>query len=132
MKSGGHSQANIDELNRRGIAYKVEKTYDNGVRIGGVENHKEKVKISGKSGQSWFPEDWNAEKINAAGTYTANRPAKTRMFYNESGEVVCYEFYQEYDGVIVGVFADGKHNINTIFPDGLQREIEGDGWDGYK
>lgn len=132
MKGGGHSQANLDELASRGTAYSIEKTYDNGVRIGGVEGHTEKSKILGKTGQSWFPENWDAEKIKAAGVYTANRPAKTRKAYNESGEVVCYEFYQEYDGVIVGVFADGECNISTVFPDGLQRDIEGDRWDGYE
>lgn len=132
MKGGGHSQANLDELASRGTAYSIEKTYDNGVRIGGVEGHTEKSKILGKTGQSWFPENWDAEKIKAAGVYAANRPAKTRKAYNESGEVVCYELYQEYDGVIVGVFADRECNISTVFPDGLQRDIEGDRWDGYE
>lgn len=132
MKGGGHSQANLDELANRGTAYSIEKTYDNGVRIGGVEGHAEKSKILGRTGQSWFPENWDAEKIKAAGAYAANRPAKTRKSCNKSGEVVGYNFYQEYDGVTVGVFADGERNISTIFPDGMQREIEGDGWDGYE
>jgi len=132
MKGGGHSQANLDELSNRGIEYCIEKTYDNGVRIGGVANHTAPEKRLGRSGQSWFPASWDAEKIKVAGTYAANRPAKTRKFYNELGEVVGYNFYQEYDGVTVGVFADGERNIGTIFPDGMQREIEGEGWDGYE
>lgn len=132
MKGGGHSQASLDELANRGTAYSIEKTYDNGVRIGGVEGHSKKSKILGRTGQSWFPESWDAEKIKVAGVYAANRPARTKKVYNESGEAVCYTFYQEYDGVTVGVIADGEHNISTIFPDGMQREIEGDGWDGYE
>lgn len=132
MKGGGHSQANLDELANRGIAYSIEKTYDNGVRIGGVANHKEPEKRLDRSGQSWFPESWDSEKITVAGTYTANRPAKTKKLYDEAGEVVGYNFYQEYDGVTVGVFTDGEGNISTVFPDGLQRDIEGDGWDGYE
>lgn len=132
MKSGGHSQANLDELTNRGIAYNIEKTYDNGVRIGGVLNHTTPGKRLGKSGQSWFPDNWDAEKVNAAGVYAANRPAKTKKFYDESGEAIGYNFYQEYDGVTVGVFTDGERNISTVFPDELQREIEGDGWDGYE
>ena len=132
MKGGGHSQANFDELANRGTAYSIEKTYDNGVRIGGVANHKEPEKRLNQSGQSWFPESWDSEKITVAGTYTANRPAKTKKLYDEAGEVIGYNFYQEYDGVTVGVFTDGECNISTVFPDGLQRDIEGDGWDGYE
>ncbi len=132
MTGGGHSQANLNELSNRGIAYSVEKTYDNGVRIGGVANHKEPEKRLDQSGQSWFPESWDSEKITVAGTYTANRPAKTKKLYDEAGEVIGYNFYQEYDGVTVGVFTDGECNISTVFPDGLQRDIEGDGWDGYE
>ncbi len=132
MKGGGHSQANLYELSARGIEYRIEKTYDNGVRIGGVANHTAPEKRLGRSGQSWFPEDWDAKKINAAGAYAANRPARTKKLCNESGEAIGYNFYQEYDGVTVGVFADEGRNINTIFPDGMQREIEGDGWDGYE
>ena len=132
MTGGGHSQANLDELSSRGIAYSVEKTYDNGVRIGGVANHKAPEKRLGQSGQSWFPEDWDSEEIVVAGTYTANRPGRTKVLYNESEEIVGYEFYQEYNGVTVGVFADGGRNIKTIFPDGMQRNIRGDDWDGYE
>lgn len=132
MKGGGHSQANLNELSNRGIAYSIEKTYDNGVRIGGVANHKEPAKRLDQSGQSWFPESWDYQKITVAGTYTANRPAKTKKLYGEAGEVIGYNFYQEYDGVTVGVFTDGERNISTVFPDGLQRDIEGDGWDGYE
>ena len=132
MTGGGHSQANLNELSNRGITYNIEKTYDNGVRIGGVANHTSSEKRLGQSGQSWFPESWDSEKVNAAGAYAANSPAKTKKLYNESGEVMCYEFYQEYDGVTVGVFADGERNINTVFPDALQRGVEGDEWDGYE
>lgn len=52
LAKGGHSQSNIDELSSRGISYKIEQTYDNGVRIGGVANHKEPEKRLGKTGQS--------------------------------------------------------------------------------
>lgn len=123
MTSGGHSQANLDELTSRGIAYSIEKTYDNGVRIGGVANHTAPEKRLGQSGQSWFPENWDTEKIAAAGTYTANRPALTEELRNDAGDIIGYRKFQKYDGVTVGIFEDAEHNIDTVFPDAAQREV---------
>lgn len=123
MTGGGHSQANFDELSNRGIAYSIEKTYDNGVRIGGVANHTAPEKRLGQSGQSWFPEGWDSEKIAAAGTYTANRPALTEELQNDAGDIIGYRKFQKYDGVTVGIFEDADHNINTVFPDAEQREV---------
>ena len=123
MTGGGHSQANVDELSNRGIAYSIEKTYDNGVRIGGVANHTAPEKRLGQSGQSWFPESWDTEKITVAGTYTANRPAITEELRNDAGDIIGYRKFQEYDGVTVGIFEDAEHNIDTVFPDAAQREV---------
>lgn len=122
MSKGGHSQANIDELDSRGIKYKVEKMYDNGVRIGGVADHKEKDKRLGATGQSWFPENWDDEKIRVAGTYTTNRPAITEELY-VGEELIGYRKFQEYDDVIVGTYEDTNHNVETIFPDATQRKV---------
>lgn len=123
MTGGGHSQANLDELSNRGIAYSIEKTYDNGVRIGGVANHTAPEKRLGQSGQSWFPESWDSEKIAAAGTYAANRPALTEELQNDAGDIIGYRKFQKYYGVTVGIFEDADHNINTVFPDAEQREV---------
>ncbi len=123
MTGGGHSQANFNELSSRGIAYSVEKTYDNGVRIGGVANHTAPEKRLGQSGQSWFPESWDTEKITVAGTYTANRPAITEELRNDAGDIIGYRKFQKYDGVTVGIFEDAEHNIDTVFPDAAQREV---------
>lgn len=123
MKGGGHSQANLDELSQRGIAYSIEKTYDNGVRIGGVANHTSSEKRLGSSGQSWFPESWDSEKISAAGTYTANKPAITEELHDDNGNLIGYRKFQRYDNVTVGIFEDAEHNIDTIFPDAEQREV---------
>ena len=123
MTGGGHSQANLNELSNRGIAYNIEMAYDNGVRIGGVENHTAPEKRLGQSGQSWFPESWDTEKITVAGTYTANRPAITEELRNDAGDIIGYRKFQEYDGVTVGIFEDAEHNIDTIFPDAAQREV---------
>lgn len=123
MTGGGHSQANLDELTQRGITYSIEKTYDNGVRTGGVANHKAREKRLGQSGQSWFPESWDSEKITVAGTYTANRPAITEELRNADGDIIGYRKFQKYDGVTVGIFEDSEHNIDTVFPDTAQREV---------
>lgn len=124
MKGGGHSQTNLDELSARGIKYTIEKTYDNGVRIGGVANHSENPKRLGKSGQSWFPEEWDDDKIMLAGTYTSNKPAIIEDLYDNDGNLTGYKKFQEYDGVIVGIFEDTEHKIGTIFPDVEQREVD--------
>ena len=123
MTGGGHSQANLNELSNRGIAYNIEMAYDNGVRIGGVANHTAPEKRLGQSGQSWFPESWDTEKITVAGTYTANRPAITEELRNDAGDIIGYRKFQEYDGVTVGIFEDAEHNIDTVFPDAAQREV---------
>jgi Bacterial EndoU nuclease len=68
MKSGGHGQSNIDELNRLGKEFKIMHTYKNGVRIGNVKYHKASSKRLG-TGQSWFPKDWDIEKIKRAGQF---------------------------------------------------------------
>lgn len=123
MTGGGHSQSNLNELSNRGIAYSIEKTYDNGVRIGGVANHTAPEKRLGQSGQSWFPESWDSEKITVAGTYTANRPATTEEIRNNARDIIGYRKFQKYDGVTVGIFEDAEHNIDTVFPDAAQREV---------
>lgn len=125
MISGGHSQVNLDELSNNGISYSIEKVYKNGVRIGGVADHTKKDKRLGSSGQSWFPENWDSDKVLIAGTYTANKPAIIKELHDEEGNLVGYEKFQEYDGVIVGIFEDAKHDIGTIFPDTVQRKVDG-------
>ncbi|MDO4648568.1 MAG: EndoU domain-containing protein [Eubacteriales bacterium] len=122
LRNGGHSQRNIKELESRGITYRVEKTYDNGVRIGGVDGHKDRLKAIGTSGQAWFPETWDDEKIRIAGTYAANNPAITLTAQNPNG-ATRYTKYQEYEGVVVGVMQNENDVIGTVFPDGLQREV---------
>ena len=72
LDKGGHSQTNILDLERRGIGYEIVHTYGNGVRIGGVENHKNAKKAKGTVGQSWFPESWTDDDILEAATYIAN------------------------------------------------------------
>ncbi|MDW2797194.1 EndoU domain-containing protein [Clostridium boliviensis] len=111
VKGGGHGQANIDFLEENGIPYNIEKTYDNGVRIGNIPDHKNPLKRIG-TGQSWFPETWDTTKINNAGEYVVEL---------NKGEAITngVPIYGIYDGVEVGViYTNGKPA--TIFPNAIQ------------
>lgn len=112
MSGGGHSQSNISILDEKGYVYKIEKTYDNGVRIGGIAEHKENNKRLGSTGQAWFPEDWSDDDVLVAGTYVANN-------YDFNEDV---RKYARFNDVTVGVIVDTDNKIKTIFPDELQRE----------
>ena len=106
LRSGGHGQTNIDELKNSGISYSVEKTYSNGVRIGGVEGHKSNNKLIGTTGQSWFPKNWDDDKILLAGTHVANNGTKSGI-----------TIFGDYDGVRLGMYLDTDGKPSTIFPD---------------
>lgn len=105
MKGGGHSQANIDLLESKGYAYTITKTYDNGVRIGNVELHKDESKCL-HSGQSWFPKDWDNDEVLKAGTYVSNTV--------KSKDV---KRFGEYNGIRIGFYVDKDGYPTTIFPD---------------
>ena len=70
LKSGGHGQSCIDLMDKNGLKYKITKTYPNGVRVGYVENHKDKSKRSGNN-QSWFPKNWAQKDMVRAGEHVS-------------------------------------------------------------
>ena len=120
MISGGHSQSNIDELLKRDIDYRIEFTYENGVRIGGVKVHDNPNKRIGTVGQSWFPSDWTDDDILTAGTYVAN---SVKLKPNN---VV----FGEYNGVCIGVFADENGKPVSFFPDNAkQPKLDASGYE---
>ncbi len=123
MQKGGHSQTNIDYLESQGINYKIEKTYKNGVRIGGVENHGDPERKLGQTGQAWFPENWTGDDVLVAGTYVANFPENVREIINE-GKLIGYRKFSKYKGITIGVITDSEDNVRTIFPDKLQRKVD--------
>ena len=66
LKSGGHGQANIEEMKRRGIKFVIKKTFPNGVRLGYIPRHYEKRRQGlgkGQVGQLWFPKNWTESDI---------------------------------------------------------------------
>lgn len=72
MVSGGHTHLAMKECDSKGIEYSVNKKFSNGVCLGNVPSSLLKIKKD-KNAQSWFPEDWDSDKVLLAGTYTANK-----------------------------------------------------------
>lgn len=111
LKNGGHGQTGMNELDKYGIRYKVEKTYPNGVRVGYVIDHKNAAKRK-SMGQSWFPKNWTSKDIKHAGEHVANLKGNR---HSKDGVAV----FGTWKGVRVGVIrTHGK--IGTIFPDAWQ------------
>ncbi len=111
LKSGGHGQAGMNELDKYGIRYKVEKTYLNGVRVGHVLDHTNKAKTK-SMGQSWFPKNWTSKDIKHAGEHVANLKGNR---HTKDGVAV----FGMWKGVRVGVIRT-HGQIGTIFPDAKQ------------
>lgn len=113
MRGGGHGQKNLELLDSLGIEYNIEKTYSNGVRIGNIPDHKQKLKRTG-TGQSWFPKEWDDKKIQEAGNYVIQANKGMEI---DDGKAI----FAEYDGVKVGViYTNGEPA--TIFSDVVQPE----------
>lgn len=70
LNSGGHGESGLQVLAQKGIKAVIVKTYENGVRIGHVEDHKKKAKATGV-GQSWFPSSWSDSTIRQAAEHVA-------------------------------------------------------------
>ena len=108
LKNGGHGQAGMNELDKYGIRYKVEKTYPNGVRVGYVLDHTNKAKRQ-SMGQTWFPKNWTSKDIKHAGEHVVNLKGNRHV---KDGVKV----YGMWKGVRVGVIRT-RGKIATIFPD---------------
>ena len=101
----------MDQLDKYGIKYNVEKTYSNGVRVGNIPNHKNPNKRK-SMGQTWFPKSWTTKDIRRAGEHVAGLKGNRHV---PDGKAV----YGVYKGVRVGVIrTNGK--IATVFPDADQ------------
>ena len=110
LKSGGHGQANIEEMKRRNIEFVVKETFHNGVRLGYVPNHYEKRRQGlGKNqiGQLWFPKNWTENDIREAGkSVLKSYRGKIKDGTKATGW---------YNNVKVGIIIR-NHQITTIFP----------------
>ena len=114
LVSGGHGQTGMDQLDKYGIKYNVEKTYSNGVRVRNIPNHKNPNKRK-SMGQTWFPKSWTTKDIRHAGEHVAGLKGNRHV---PDGKAV----YGVYKSVRVGVIrTNGK--IATVFPDADQSSV---------
>ncbi len=114
LVSGGHGQTGMDQLDKYGIKYNVEKTYPNGVRVGNIPDHKNPNKKK-SMGQTWFPKSWTTKDIRHAGEHVAGLKGNRHV---PDGKAV----YGVYKNVRVGVIrTNGK--IATVFPDADQSPV---------
>ncbi len=114
LVNGGHGQTSMNQLDKYGIKYNVEKTYSNGVRVGNIPDHKNPNKRK-SMGQTWFPSSWTAKDIRRAGEHVAGLKANRHV---SDGKAV----YGVYKHVRVGVIrTNGK--IATVFPDADQSSV---------
>ena len=114
LGNGGHGQKGMELLDKYGIAYFIEKTYPNGVRVGYVPDHKRPNKRKSMS-QTWFPKSWTENDIKRAGEHVSG----LRKNRHVSNGVTVFGVYK---GVRVGVIrTNGK--IATIFPDANQTSV---------
>ncbi len=111
LKSGGHGQTGLKELDKYGIEYHIVKTYPNDVRVGYVPKHWNKKKREGIY-QSWFPTHWTTKDIKHAGEHVANLKGNKHV---KDGVIV----FGNWKGVRVGVIRT-HGQIGTIFPDSNQ------------
>lgn len=108
LASGGHGQTGMNELEKYGIKYNINHTYKNGVRIGNIPDHKNRMKRKGNN-QAWFPSTWTSRDIKHAGEHVAGLKGNRKI---PDGKKI----WGIYKGVRVGVIrTHGK--IATIFPD---------------
>lgn len=111
--SGGHGQEGMNQLDRYGIKYNIVKTYSNGVRVGNIPNHKDKLKTHGL-GQTWFPKNWTNKDIKKAGEHIVKLKRNSNA---KDGEKVI----GVYKGVkVIVIKTNGR--IGTIFPDSNQKK----------
>ena len=114
LESGGHGQDGMDLLDKYKIKYNITKVWSNGVRVGNIPTHKNKLKAK-QNGQSWFPKSWTSKTIRRAGEKVAEMHKGKKV---KDGERV----FGVYKGVRVGIIMT-KGKIGTIFPDVDQSSV---------
>lgn len=107
MKSGGHGDANIGFLKRRHFSFQIDKTLENGVRLGHIDKHN-RTNEKKPMGHAWFPKGWNWIKITFAGLFAASKKSSKQISDGSTPPVVVDKV-----PVILNK-TDGK--INTVCP----------------
>ncbi len=112
---GGHTQAAIDDIISNGFTVNIEKTFGNGVRVGNIPEHTDKFRRTGEQ-MSWFPKEWDEDKVLIAGTYVANKPESIVPIGSNRADKSGDRLTAKYDGVTVCVTMDLNGDITSIYP----------------
>ena len=108
MLGGGHTEENLIYLRKHRLRYGIDTEFDNGVRLGNIQNHS-KLMNTKKNGHAWFPREWSEHDVIAA----ASHVMKLKKNQHPKNHVMCTGRYR---GVSVGVYCNNGH-IDTVFPD---------------
>ena len=111
LKNGGHMQAAMDLMKQHGIEFNVVRQYWNGVRVGDVPNHKNRMKRTGTM-QTWFPRSWTTRDIVKEGDHVS-------MMKKNRGTADGVTMWGTYKNVRVGVIKTNGQ-VATVFPDRKQ------------
>ena len=116
LVSGGHGEHSLKLLQKYGIHYNIVKTYENGVRVGNIPDHRDKRKRTGTN-QAWFPKGWSDKDIRRAGDHVASLKENRKA---PNGKLI----FGVYKGVRIGVIKTNG-TPGTIFPDVDQSSVVG-------
>lgn len=108
LQAGGHGQDALNYMEANGIRYNIVKTFDNGVRVGNIPNHKDKSKRTGAN-HAWFPKNWTQKDIVAAAEHVSSLKSNV---HKKDGEIMWGKWKKVWVGAI-----RTNGNIATVFPD---------------
>ena len=93
LTKGGHSKSSFDECEKMGLGNVVEGEYSNGVKWGSVPTSTTTKKRKG--GHTWFPDDWDDDKIITEMYKVKNGKGKIigEDIYDVDGIAVVYKTY---------------------------------------
>ena len=74
LLKGGHSKSSFDKCKKLNLGNTIEGKYSNGVTFGSIPTSTTKIKKNG--GHTWFPDDWDDDKILSVWTKVKNGKAK--------------------------------------------------------
>lgn len=118
LTKGGHSKSSFDECKKLGLGNIVDGEYNNGVKYGGIPTSTTKSKKNG--GHTWFPDDWDDDKILSVWTNVKNGKAKFIADKINEGKNSIGKIY-DCDGVAVIYRQDDKGD--SFYPVKEQNEF---------
>jgi hypothetical protein len=109
LASGGHTSKNLRSISAHHDHYLIQKTFDNGVRLGKVFPAK-KEHDRKDFGHTWFPQSWKDRDVKRAGLAILLHP---KFWFKKKGANI--KFVGRVGDVNIGVKADDGI-AKTIYP----------------